>query len=228
MRYSHLMRGLTLVFALTLVDPSPAFSQRVSLGFEGGFRNSSASVSVDGGDETTQAKADFRMGASLHLDLEGTVGIRVGMLYARKGFDQRFALFGTPLELTLHYAYLELPILAEFRVPVGGTTGVTPFFAVGPVVAIKLGCDVILRAGGQSEDATCANDADDVEVEASGLEVGVQFGGGVIVPTGAVSLMFEIAYNLGLTDVTVDPNDTVKHRGFLLTGGLIVPIGRRQ
>ncbi len=183
---------------------------------------------VDIDDEATEAKADFRMGASLHLDLEGTVGIRVGMLYARKGFHQRFTLFGTPLELTLHHAYLELPILAEFRVPVGGTTGVTPFFAVGPVVAIKLGCDVLLRAGGQSEDATCANDADDVEVETSGLEVGVQFGGGVTVLTGPVSLMFEIGYNLGPTDVVDDPDVSFKHRGLLLTGGVIVPIGGRQ
>lgn len=225
MLYSFLGRTLVLVFGLTLVGARPAFSQRLSLGFEGGFRSSSVSLIPEDEDVAINPKPDFRMGVSLHLDLGGPVDVRAGVLYARKGFDADVQLFGSAFELSINFGYLELPVLAVFTVPVGGSSGVTPFIAVGPVVAIELGCDVIARAQDESVEATCANDADDLELPTSAVEFGVQFGGGVTVPAGPVSLMFEIAYNLGFTNVTDDPDFGFKHRGLLLTFGLMVPIG---
>ena len=144
-----------------------------------------------------RGKVDLSGGASLRMDLGKTFGIRVGAHYARRGLAADANLFGTPLDFSLNFAYLELPVQAVLTLPVGESRGRRPFFAVGPVIGIELACTVVLSVDGQSEDFTCAEDEDDAGLETASVDFGVAFGGGLNIPA----------------------------RGFLLSTGVIIPIG---
>ena len=105
-----------------------------------------------------------------------------------------------PFAGDLTISYLQVPVNLRFNF---GSGGLTPFILGGPYAAFKLSCDL--------EDL---DDCDDLDLGST--DYGVDVGGGLKFGGG---LFIEARYNLGLKEVSDDPEFDVKQRTFMVLAG---------
>jgi hypothetical protein len=103
---------LTLGFLSAMI---PAFAQGPVFGLKGGLNYSTLAV-----DEASEedARIGFHLGGFVRSMPEAPIGIQVELLYSTKGSNPSYsALFDLiDQEVDLNLNYLELPVLASFRI----------------------------------------------------------------------------------------------------------------
>jgi hypothetical protein len=120
---------------------------------------------------------------------------------------------------------LDVPIVAKVVVPTG--IKLRPVFYAGPSVAVELSCSLAILTrffaptgvqflGDEREEIDCA--------DRKRVDVGLVFGGGVEIDTGAAVLTLEGRYQNGFVDVF--QGGSSKHRVFSVMGGVAVRLGR--
>lgn len=153
--------------------------------------------SFDGLDQDLNGNTGFEGGIFFGGNRPGLIGVMGKVLYAVKGASDDF-------DNELKIKYLEIPVLARVNVGSGSLNGVSVYGVVGPVFDVKLSADF---------------NGDDVSDDYEGLDIGIQFGGGIEI----TRFLVEAVYTKGLRAVNNgDLGDTeeIKSHSFAILFGV--------
>lgn len=207
----RIARSLTVVgLALTLA-PDPAVAQGLRAGMKFGidFANLAGSA------ENTRIKTGNSVGAFVGTDL-GTV--------FRVGIDGQFVQKGAKAdeididELVFKLGYVELLAPVSAVAWTGGSF--EPRFFAGPAVAFETSCKLAATIEGFEVERDC--DDPDIGLKTGSVDFGMFFGAGADVSLGAGAIVFDVLYNLGLSDISNDAGaetSSLKNRNIQVTIG---------
>lgn len=204
---------MVLVLAIThLLVAGPANAQH-GFGLRGGL-NLTNFVGDDAADDRT--KTGLNLGGSFRLISLGPVAITPEVYYAQKGSVQDFTdpdQFPDPAtepELTFSLAYVEIPVLAQVRLPFGGRT-FRPYLQAGPAFAWNLDCEIDLSDADSSTASDCEDfQQENIESTIEDYEVGAVVGGGtdIVLPRGVGALTLDARLTQGLSRLTEESEIT--------------------
>lgn len=204
--------GTILVLAAALVQtPQPVQGQNV-LGF--GVGASIASLSGDEVDDL-DSRTGITASASITFPLAPNVGLQIGAGYTEKGAEGDID-GGTG---TLRLDYFDVPVLLRLGLPAAGPLSAHGYLGAG------LGFEAKCELEGSDGQTSITVDCDEAGLETKSFDLGAVGGVGIDYEIGArISLVLDLLYNLGLTDVDDSDTDSVKNRAFLIRGGISVPL----
>jgi hypothetical protein len=213
---------MALFLVISIPDPTPA--QQLSVGARGGYVSST--LDWDGAERVeTNWNPNFHIGAVSRLQLHRNFALQLEVWYAEKSSGAR--LLELNAEGDIELSYLEIPLLAQARVPLGPDSRVTPHLFAGPSVAFELDCGVSLIIDGELVNADC--DAPDIQVERRTAAVDLVFGAGIDIQAGPGAILLDAMYDLGLTNLNDDPeapDDTIKSKAWMVSLGYLIPVAR--
>lgn len=205
-------------FVLTLAMSSAAVAQhgpvKVHFGVFGG-----ASFDKPGGPDATDINGSytgFGVGGFVGLQLTPGFAIEPEALYVQKGAKTSTADPGGEIIGKIKVPYFEVPVLAKLRMPVKGSSIVSPHVYAGPALAFKSGCHAKFTQGSNSLSGGCDDSGIDVKLKST--DFSVVFGGGVDIGRAIV----DVRYDLGLSKIGDNSSGTrndVKNRTIYLLAG---------
>ncbi len=135
-------------------------------------------------DETTDMRIGFHAGVFTNLALNDMLSIQLEALYTIKGSKEEEEFFGDTFEIETELAFVEVPVLLRFNVPIDGDT--RPYLLAGGHVGYLL-------------DATESEDGQSIDIsdELNEINFGASFGAGV----SFGSFFIEGRYDLGLANL---------------------------
>jgi hypothetical protein len=213
-------RTIAAVIACTvllLVGGSAAQAQGTQLGVVGGVNLATLSVEdPEGIDIGTKLGLNF--GARLSATFSPKFGVILGALYSQKGMSTT----EDGVDVDFKFNYIDFPLLAQFIIPTSETGKVSVHLAAGPAVGLKVSC----KFAGEQDGTSVSVDCSDVGADIKSVDLGVMGLVGIDVLAGPGSVIFDVAYNFGLTNV----NDTgeggsVKNRNLYIMAGYQFPLG---
>lgn len=189
----------TIVFLTTGVTAQ-------SVGFRVGAILANQEISGSG----VTFEPDMRIGLDVALvaevPLSKNIGLQPELHFIQKG--TKIAFFD---ETKVRINYIELPVLIRLLF-----LGATDDMHIGILAGPSLG----YATHGQVEDSTGTMD-----IEFDGDYVRFEFGGhlgaGAVIPVGDLELLADIRYLLGISDITDDPEGSIKNKGIALGVGII-------
>lgn len=212
------MRRLTLplVAALLIAAAHSAYAQQLTWGVRGGLNLATASVEGSLFAEDVGSRTGFHVGILGIVDISKNFALETDILYSQKGFGTGDG------DVSLSLNYFEIPVMAIIRIP----GSVSPHLYLGVELSLESGCTV---SSGALQDVSC----DDIRAEnarvprTKGADSGLMFGAGVTVDVGFTSLLIDILYDYGLTDISelTEEIDSIKTRTLFLSVGATWPIG---
>jgi len=209
-----------VVLAAVGVYNHPANAQ-VSLGLRAGVNIANASLDPENaylGTASKSSKTGFMIGAAAQFGLSDMISVQVEPMYAQKGFK----IEGGGGTATVKLNQIEIPVLFKAKF---GKGEVKPYVFAGPNVGIKGSSKVTVEGGGQTQDI-------DIDTTTASIDFGVDFGGGVeYAITPKVSIMGDVRYSLGLTDLDKSAvpaggvDGSIKSNGIQFLIGVLFRIG---
>ena len=210
----HLLLGLA--FLVVLSGATPAHAQR----WVGALKAGSA-ITQFSGETLTSVDFDPRVGlvGGLAVGFDFGTGFAVlsEAIYARKGAYFDILLNDRPTRIRSDLTYLEIPLLAQYRLETSGY--VHPKIFAGPMIAFLLDSRIEFRDKGSD----LAQIEEDGSIE--GRDFAVVFGAGVEVEVSDQRLSFEARAELGRADITKpDPdlgNPELHNTGIMILVGIV-------
>lgn len=107
-------------------------------------------------------------------------------------------------DVTFKMNYVRVPLLVRYSLPT--SSGVRPFFSLGPSFGIQVGCDVGATSGGSSASLSC----DEINSELGGgfekktFDISGDFEFGLEFPTGSTTFTVGGIFSQGFTDAFQD------------------------
>jgi hypothetical protein len=187
-----------------------------SLGVKGGVNLTKfyGAEEVNGSDpyKYQKVKPGMAIGAALQLKITNMFAIEPEVLFSQKGQVLSGSLLGQDIKATTYLNYIEVPVLAQFLIPVPVQV-ITPIVYMGPAFALKAG-----KIDGKTENGNITTHFSDewrtnADEYISGFDFGFAFGGGAQFKVGPGNIIFDIRYTLGLTN-TNKLTDQEKADGF--------------
>lgn len=180
-----LASGTTLASAQGLQPERKAFTGGILAG---------VNLSKPAGSDVSNAsnRTGFVGGLFGVAHVTGAFGIELDALYSQKGGKDS----GGGTTFTLMEDYIEVPVLARFDFH-GASSGVVPYFAVGPSVAFSVRCRAKVESGGSSLEASCA----DAGFDEKKVDFGAAGGVGLGFPMGGSTMSVGVRYTYGFTDI---------------------------
>lgn len=200
---------------------SPAIAQSTTIGAKAGL--SLATLGADAKDllgGSLKNRTGLTAGGFVTRELSGVWSLRGEVLFTAKGTTAE----DTGEKATVKLNYIQIPVMLQVGIPIEGHAGFQPYLAAGPSVAFELSCDLEVESGSQSLKESCA----DEDVETKSVDFGVVFGVGALISAGSGSLIFDIDYALGLTNINDTPGTDVfdvTNRAWAFTVGYGIPVG---
>jgi hypothetical protein len=217
----RMLRCCTLVLGLAIAArlDAQATGEPLRIGVIGGLN-----LAKFGGEDTAdnlENRVGLLGGLSLTKARPGALGFEIDGLYSMKGAKSS----GAASEATFKLDYLEVPLLLRYDFPVAGT--IRPHLAVGPSVALRVGCSAEGRSGG----VTVSLDCDDAGDESFGsdlrtFDAGIVVGGGVDFTAGRNTLTLGARYSYGLLSISGGDDINTKNRVISLFAGFAIPLSR--
>jgi len=169
-------------------------------------------------DQDVGTRTGFHLGILGRVDISKNFAIETDVLYSQKGFGEGNG------DVSLALDYFEIPILAVIKFPIGE---LSPHLYLGAELSLEASCKV---SSGDIKDISC----DDVRAEASdfprtkGADSGLVFGAGVDWDIGFTTLLLDVMYDYGLTNIADvgEQIDSIKTRTLLVSLGATWRIGR--
>jgi len=163
----------------------------------------------------TGRRAGFSIGGFAIVDFGGPFALQPELRYIQRGYGMDVSVTGfggqqTTLEGTLKVDYLDVPVLARFEFP---TSGFTPHVLAGPRIGFNINAEQKTEGGGQSS-------TEDISEGVSGTEFGLELGAGADFRIGAGTVIVDVRYGLGLTDVPDGGDLSLSNRAFMVTAGV--------
>lgn len=179
-----------LVFALGAV---PARAQEeespVRFGFKLGLNISDfRGNDVEGAGELLDWKAGLCAGAFMSYRVNEWFALQPELLYSMKGMKLGLLFLDA---ITFSLDYIEVPVLAVFNIPAGGT--LKPFAYAGPVFGFNVRSEVSASLFEEEETV-------DVADYTNGFEFSLALGAGINFDIAGRALIFDFRYVPGLTN----------------------------
>ncbi len=182
------MKTLFTVLVSVLILCSTSYAQ-LQIGPKAGLNI----ANVTGDDAgNPDSKIGFPGGLFLKYQFSQWFAIQPEVYYTMKGAEEKVSIFGTTVDVTASYDYIEIPFLLKLVIPIQGSN-VHPAIFAGPSVGFNTTAKVKAEAMGESAE-------EDIE-NVTSSEFALHFGGGVGFPVGNNELGFDIRYILGLNSI---------------------------
>ena len=162
---------------------------------------------------------EFSFGLYFSLDIVGgQLGLQPEVNFLNKGFDALETDQGEEVSSKYKIRYIEVPVLVYWKLPLKGS--LRPGFFCGPYFGFATRVMEVQTAFGETEKRELGDNL-------KGRDFGLVFGGNIRYGLGAVVLMLDIRYSLGLNNISQDitaiayefqEGDKIKNR--VLTVGL--------
>ncbi len=211
------MRSINACIAAVLlaVPLASAQAQQVTLGARGGVNVANADAQGSLFSQDVGTTGAFHFGVLASVEITRILGLQTNVLYSRKGFAEGDG------SVELGVDYIEIPVLATLTLP----SRLAPHLYLGVFLALESRCRVS-TATVTDEDCSEAVDAP----RTRGADSGLMLGGGVTWDVGFSSLLLDLLYQHGFTDISElsDDVDSIKTRTVYLSAGLTFPLGRRR
>ncbi|NBC86258.1 MAG: outer membrane beta-barrel protein [Bacteroidetes bacterium] len=187
------------VFALflLLIGSTPVLAQ---LDVKPGVRAGVNFANLRGDDvpDNVEGTTGLHAGVVLLVDPAGPLAFQPELLYTQKGYE----LSEGENTFTLTANYIQVNALAKLQIPVTGP--ISPHVSIGPAVGVKAS----ENAEASGSEVNISGDTDQFkDTEISGV-----FGAGVDITAGFGTVMIDVRYDLGLTNIIdeSDPTPSVK------------------
>ena len=200
-----------------------AQSKSIGLGLRGGLNLSTVSWSPPlAPTDTISSKTGFHAGVVVALDLHEYFGIEIDGLYTQQGF----ATTEPGVDAKLNGAYIQVPIMAKGRYPVGSSVAIR--IMGGPAVEFEVGCTVSGTQGGIEASFDCDDPLIDADRKKTSWSL--MFGGGLGINAGPATVFLDVLYDLGLTNLVENPapDEAVKSRTWMFSAGFSYPVALLQ
>jgi hypothetical protein len=186
-----------LVLLLTC-HVSEGDGQMLTAGIKGGLTSSNMSGEDAGG---FRSRTGVALGGFVVFGLGEVVAIQPEVLFTPKG-GRADAVEGTG---GVRLSYLDLPLLFNFTHPAFASPTLRPHLLLGPVVSLRLRCQVEADLGEEAALLDCDDPLLGGELATRSSDWGVLFGGGVQYGIGPVALVVDARYTLGLVSLDASP-----------------------
>jgi hypothetical protein len=209
--------GVALGVALTLVLITSAQAQ-VAVGVRAGYNNSTLSITPDDpGIPDFKSRSSFHAGADLAFALSPMFGIEAGVAYSQKGATAA----ASGIDATFAINYVDVPVLFAVNIPT--SSNITPRLFAGGVASFEMSCKVTLSVSGEG---SVSEDCDEENTTARKKSYfSALFGGGIGFVAGPGSLLLDVGYQLGLTNLSDETGETAKINVFQVSLGYRFPLG---
>ena len=189
---------------------------QVRFGIKAGINLPNVTAKSDGTKEDTKMSFGFHVGTIADWSLSESFSVQPGLLFSTKGFKTTTVMQGISVDITETVNYLEIPINAMYKLPVGSAK---ILIFGGPYFGYALSGKAKGTAMGVSDTQTLhigSSDTDDLKA----MDLGLNFGAGVEISNFVVTAQ----YGLGLANLSPDTSFTEKNNvigisvGFLIGG----------
>jgi opacity protein-like surface antigen len=190
----------TLLTLLVLICvASCAFSQTpVSIGANIGLDVANLNFSPSA-PYSLSARTTFTGGGLVEIGLSDVLFLQPELLYVMSGTSFTMTVLDVPVDVTMEYNYIEVPILLKAKL---GNSIAKPYLFAGPAFGICTSAQVEGEAEGTSAST-------DIKDQTESMNVSIDFGGGVEYPLNSITSIFgDVRYSLGLTNIDKTSGDT--------------------
>jgi len=191
-----------LMVAISLLVAVPGFAGLIGIhpGFKAGFTVSNFDENISNAEEL-ESRSKVTFGGSLRFDIGPFFSIQPELQYLPGGGKGSFVVDdgGSPttVEGTLKMDYLQIPLLAKFRIP--GAGSLVPNFYIAPTAAVNLASklDADLSALGMPPEEGGV----DIKDEVKSLLFGGAVGAGFDMRAGKGIMTLDARYSRSLSDI---------------------------
>ncbi|MFT3908562.1 MAG: porin family protein [Ferruginibacter sp.] len=224
------MKKITLIAVFITALSVTSFGQ-AGFGIQAGASLTGSRVEVETNNSTDKIKTDSRFGfvaglvAAIPL---GPVSFRPEINFIQKGYkydnSQTVLGFTTTTESKARFNYVEVPLNFTYDIAAGGGKF---FLGLGPVVGFGINGNfkdktTVTGLPEQSSSTKIKFDGDDDANDDYSHLKRIDFGGDVLVGYQMSNgLLFNVGYTLGLSDIAVTNNTSLKNSGLALKVGYL-------
>jgi hypothetical protein len=204
-----------LLLASVFLTPATVLAQDSGVDLDLGVKVGVNLATLTGDNESPDRRTGFIGGGHLTISLANSMFyFQPELLYSMKGvtFDNND---------TLALDYIDLPFLVGLHFDTGGS--VTPRIFAGPQASFLASCKLKFSGNDISGSVECDSDEFFGFFDTSSVLFDLLFGAGVDFHTGNIDIVFDVRYDLGLTDALDVGDSKMKAWQFLV--GVAFPLG---
>lgn len=193
-------------FALLMIMLSAVqtYSQKLSIGIHAGLNFAGASITPS---QTTGTRTGIIIGGMVDIGISNEFSVAPGLQYISKGASSSEG----GVTSTTSVNYFEIPVLAMYKFR---SNEFTPHVFAGPNFAFKLSASSESSGSGSSSSS-------DAGSSFSGFDMGLMFGTGSEYKVSSnMSVYLDLAYSLGLSNISSESSVSIKNNGIRLIGGV--------
>ena len=224
------MRKCLFQFAVLLVVTAVSSSsvnaaEKPSFGVLGGLHLANLAIRPDPTDASLDSITRANIGGLVELGLRPNVSFQARCMYVPKGAHLDDLTEEIELGATTVIDYISVPLLLKIQADVGK---VRPYAVVGPEIGFKVraGASLETTASVPADILSMVEEeiSDQVSNSVKSTDVALDFGGGIEIPSGRVSIIIEGLYSLGLRSIAIPDegeDGSAKTRTFLFNVGIL-------
>jgi hypothetical protein len=222
---SKCLSHFAVLLAVTLVSISNvSAAEKPSFGVLGGLDLANLAVEPDPTDATLDSIKRANVGGLVEFGLTPVASLQARCMYVPKGAGLEAVEDGISLQARTVIDYVTVPVLLKLQ---ANTEKVRPYVVVGPEFGFKARASVSLSTSASVPMDILAEVEDElndqVNNELKSTDVALDFGGGVELPSGRMSILIEGVYSLGLRNIAINSDGeagSAKTRTFLFNVGI--------
>jgi hypothetical protein len=215
---------VALCTAVLISTSSVAAAERPSFGVLGGVHLANIAIDPDPTDASLNSITRANFGGLVEFDLTPYVSLQARGMYVPKGTSLDDLAEEVDLSATTVIDYITVPLLLKIQAKTGK---IRPYAVVGPEIGFKARAGVSLTTTasvpGEILNRLEKELTDQVNNELKSIDVALDFGGGIEIPSGRMSVLVEGIYSLGLRNIAVSSegdDGSAKTRAFLFNVGI--------
>lgn len=206
--FSSIARCVVPCLLVLAVFSTEARAQDLRVGLKGGLSLSTfqgdTQVLVDNVDfSSLRRRASYQVGGFASIRLSERFHLRPELYYIQKGAVLEGENLGvSEVTGTYRFAYIQAPLLLGVRIPTDGT--VTPSFYLGPSVSFSTVSGVEVTVPDETRTRNFDSVTETLDIGGiAGASLRYQF-------SGAKSLIFDVRYNPGFSDILSEDNVSMR------------------
>ena len=222
--YKCLFRFAVLLAITMFFTSTVSAAEKPSFGFLGGLDLANLTVDPDPADASLDFIRQANVGGLVEFGLTPVASLQARCMYVPKGTGLDAVEDGISLSAKTVIDYVTVPVLLKFQ---ADTVKVRPYVVVGPEFGFKARATVSLSTSASVPRDLLAEVEDElndqVNNELKSTDVALDFGGGVEIPSGRMTILIEGIYSLGLRNIAVNSEGeegSAKTRTFLFDVGI--------
>jgi hypothetical protein len=174
------------------------------LGVKAGLSLAKANYEYTGTSISTSNLVGFQGGLIGEIPISDDLFLNSGVLFSQKG--TKFSLLGVNVKFSINS--LEIPLNVAYKYDMGS---LKLFGQIGPYLGVGLSTG--MKGGGEVETIDFGSEIDQMKR----VDIGANFGGGIEIN----KVQLGISYGLGLTNLSNDPDETLKNGVLSLSLGVM-------